>query len=336
MEIKEKINAITAEYLKDNIYYPTLLQASRDLKATLGAIAGTLHDSLEGKEPIYTENGKALGPHWAILCIDDLMRTRQFTRGVFKAMDDKLKTKEHIHVLYAGTGPFATLILPVIFRFPKESVKYTLMEINPLTFDSLKTVVSAIGMDSYNIELVMADATHYQFSEGAAPDIIISETMQNFLANEQQVSIFINLMRQAGDDTLFIPEKINVSASLSQSKLVDGIKHDQHYTKIASLFEVSREALHDQIKSTKDDEKEVTLAEKQIALKEPQLKGYDSLALVTEIQVYGDEHLLLNQSGLTVPKFLLDLRQNRDKGISIKSCYKIDQKPRLEYKVTLV
>ena len=57
------------------------------------------------------------------MCVDDIMRTRRFVRGVYHAMADMLNAREgKINLLYAGTGPFAMLVLPSIYCGFRRSV----------------------------------------------------------------------------------------------------------------------------------------------------------------------------------------------------------------------
>ena len=207
MDIKKDLIRITSEYLEDTLDYEKLLKTSKEYKNVLNTLSNESLDNEKGRNDIHFNNGKALGSVWAALCIDDLVRTRQFIRGIHKAIEEKKAKKEIIHILYAGTGPFATLILPFILRYSKSEIKYTLLEINPLSFNVLQSVISKLDLEEHDIKFVNDDATKYKFDNGT-PDIIVSETMQNSLDKEQQVSIFYNLMSQGNTDTLFIPENI--------------------------------------------------------------------------------------------------------------------------------
>ena len=64
-------------------------------------------DNKEGRKDIEYENGKALGTFWAALCLDDLVRTRQFIRGIDKAIKDKKKRK---------TNTYSTLVQDLLRR----------------------------------------------------------------------------------------------------------------------------------------------------------------------------------------------------------------------------
>lgn len=335
MDIKERLKALTAEYLSDDLNYGRLFAMTRELKAMLVWLSGTSHDTIEGRKPIHTDNGKAIGPFWAAMCVDDIMRTRRFVRGVYHALKDKLN--EHngeINVLYAGTGPFAMLILPSLLRFAPERIHYTFMEINPITIESLQSVLKTIGVDEYKIELVMADASRCELDKNKLPDLIISETMQNMLAREQQVPIFLNLMRQAKQDTVFIPESIELFVGVKPNRRDEEITRED-YRKLDCLFAVNREAMAPLIKDKAPQSTEtMVFNERQTLIKEELEQERMQPVLFTEVQVYKDERLLVNESGLTTPKDLLGNGVAEGQAMQIKSRYKIDKEPKLEYEIS--
>ena len=152
MELQKEIIRITSEYFNDHLDYQKLSIASKEYKNLLNGICGQNMDVENGRNDIDLDNGKALGTFWAALCMDDMIRTRRFIRGINKAIQEKINKQKSLHILYAGTGPFATLILPFIFRYPKEDMKYTLLEINPFSFEILKDVILKLGLKDYNIK----------------------------------------------------------------------------------------------------------------------------------------------------------------------------------------
>ena len=109
MNLRKEIIRTILEYLKDEIDYLRLLKATQEDKAILNNFTEKDLDSEEGKNDLYFENGKALSTYHAALCLDDLIRTKKFIRGIDKAIIEKSKNKP-IHILYAGTGSFAPLI----------------------------------------------------------------------------------------------------------------------------------------------------------------------------------------------------------------------------------
>jgi len=64
-----------------------------------------------------TQKGKAVSMTTAAQCAEEYMRTQVFLRGVHQAIQDQLSQHKSIHILYAGTGPFGLLVLPLLHAF---------------------------------------------------------------------------------------------------------------------------------------------------------------------------------------------------------------------------
>jgi predicted RNA methylase len=331
MKLQQDIIRITAEYFKDEIDYKTLLDASNAYKELLYDICEENLNDDSTRSDIHFENGKALGTYWAALCLDDLMRTRQFIRGTNNAFKDKLAQQENLSVLYAGTGPFATILLPILLRHPQKTVKYTFLEINEISLRLVKKVVAKLELSDYDIEFVQADATTYQLQENK-PDIIISETMQNGLFKEQQVSIFYNLMEQAKTETVFIPEDISLFVGLKQGGIPFEKLTREHFTKQEKVLQISKENMVSQ----KDVKGEPIFPKQEVYLNSDQMQGFNQLVLITHIQVYKNEVIRLNESGLTTPRYIADTPSNAEDDLSIKTQYVISDEPKLDYNIVSI
>ena len=332
MDIKKDLIRITSEYLEDTLDYEKLLKTSKEYKNVLNTLSNENLDNEKGRNDIHFNNGKALGSVWAALCIDDLIRTRQFIRGIHKAIEEKKAKKEIIHILYAGTGPFATLILPFILRYSKSEIKYTLLEINPLSFNVLQNVISKLGLEKHDIKFVNDDATKYKFDNGT-PDIIVSETMQNALDKEQQVSIFYNLMSQGNTDTIFIPENIIVSIDIKEKGIAVEKLQRKHYHKQNIIFELSKETMFTSEEIEFKPGKEPKFPKKATIIEKEKLVGFNELVLITEIQVFKDIKIILNESGLTTPKSIKDISENHQGAININSQYVIGTSPKFDLEI---
>jgi hypothetical protein len=72
-----------------------------------------------------TPAGLAIDTRSAALCIFDMMRTRKFLLGIRDAIDEKLRIDpgQPVTILYAGTGPFATLLTPLITVFRPDQLQ---------------------------------------------------------------------------------------------------------------------------------------------------------------------------------------------------------------------
>lgn len=330
MNIQKEIINITSEYFEDKIDYLKLSNASKAYKKILEELCGQNLNIDEGRADIAHENGKALSTYFAAMCLDDILRTRQFIRGIDKAIKAKLSDKP-IHVLYAGTGPFATLILPFLFRHNKATIKYTLLEVNPFTFGALQDVLSKLGVEDYDITLVNEDATKYKVDTANEPDIIISETMQNALAKEQQVPIFLNLMKQVQSECIFIPEKIEIHLGLGKfnNEVENGVR--LQHKKIEKVFEVSKAA------TFSSDDDNFTLLEDQnfikrkTVIKNDEVVKFNQVLFITEIDVFDNEKISINDSGLTTPIILEDIPHDLKNDITVNTQYIITSEPTLEY-----
>lgn len=334
MDIQKELTRVTSEYFKDSIDFQKLSNISKEYKAILHTISGQNIDIEEGRNDIENQDGTSLGTFWAALCLDDIWRTRQFIRGIDKAIKD-IKNQNSIHILYAGTGPFATLILPIILRYPKKNIRYTLLEINPFTFGILQKVLSKIGLEDDRIKLVKANATTYQIDPKNKPDILISETMQSALAKEQQVSIFLNLMSQVSSDAIFIPEKIALHLALKKTKTPVGRFLEEDYTNIEKIFEISKEAMLDSYPLKNKENSIKSFAKKKTIIKENMSKTSCFLVLNTYIQVYKDIKIDVNESGLTIPLILQEIPNDIKGVITVDTQYVISQEPKLEYQITM-
>lgn len=332
--IKDELLRIASVYLEETIDYKKLSQVTKDYKALLQSLNTNDLNTREGRQHIYMNNGLAIGPFWAALCLDDIMRTRQFIRGTHKAILDKLiQTSGKIHIMYAGTGPFATLLLPLIFKYPKERIDYTFLEINPISFDWLKSLINSAGLASYPINMLLTDASTYTIDKNCIPDIIISETMQNALDKEQQVPIFLHLMHQAKPDTIFIPEKISIYIGLKQKGINDTKLENKHYQRLKKILEISKKSMQAFIQRPEEWQYGQAFGAEQTIIKKEQQTNSNSLLLFTDIQVYGDEYLEISQSGLTLPRNILDLIDSQKRKLTINSRYLISNKPKLEYEI---
>lgn len=334
MNNREQLLQIASVYLDENLDFKELTNATQSYKKLLETVTGADLNTDTGRQHVSNANGIAIGTYWAALCLDDFMRTRQFIRGIHVAIEEKLQQQQDtLHIMYAGTGPYATLLLPLIFKYPKERIRYTFMEINAFTYNIMQTVLAGVGLEDYNIETVLTDACTYVIEDGNKPDIIISETMQNALANEHQVPIFFNLMHQAKADTVFIPEKIEIYWGLKQSGVPLLELTKVHYHQVKKILEVSKEAMFSLIQNPNALQEGQPFGEEQTIIEAQDQEGYTELLLLTEIQVYKQERLEVKQSGLTLPKIVLHDLSTSTQKLMIKSHYKISEKPTLEYEI---
>lgn len=272
------------------------------------------------EEDIYLPSGKAISPSGAAHCLLEMKRTTIFLRGIKKAIDYKVKsTNKLVRILYAGCGPYATLITPLLHYYSTDKIRITLLDINSVSLAAAEKLLKELGLESYVEQFILDDATTYKV---ALPyDIVISETMQSGLKKEPQVAIAQNLIPQCSEDTIFIPEKIRIDAFLRKRGIWDGeqlLEAGGEISYLCELFTVSKENL------------DSSVFRKIVNLPQTHNKPYD-LFLHTTINVFGDEVLGLNDCSLNLPLKYYEIRDGYPS--LIEFWYNQSSKPRIESKV---
>lgn len=314
---------ITKVFLQDNLDYLALTEAIQHYKEILQSLAPIDLENLENRKDIQAKGGLAIGPAWAALCIDDMARTRQFVKGISQAINTVLSKKtDHtpVEILYAGTGPFATLVLCLLPRYTPQQIQLTLLEINPISFQAVQKVFEQLGLQAFVRDFIQENAVTYHIKH--TPDIIISETMIRALDKEPQVAIMMNLLDQVGSTTLMIPQNIRLSLGVSRLN--------------SKAFKIDQETLDTLLEITPRNLKLYREAggfpTKQVKVNLNEWKNYHDLNIDTDIQVYEDCHISFNLSGLTVPKKILDIAQTKENEVGFEFQYQIEPIPELTIK----
>lgn len=247
-------------------------------------------DKEDGRAHIKTAYGNAIGSFWAANCSREVFRTQRFSRGLYNAVSEALTLrKKTVHVLYAGTGPFATLALPVMMQFSPEQVQFTLLEINPKSIDVLKKVIDSLNLHAYIKEIHQCDASVWEIPSKEV-DIVISETMYTALKSEPQVAIMLNLASQLPEETVFLPEEISVS-------LCKWNKDHKEPEKLAELMRFDKALMYSIINNSPD--KNWYFPEQQI---QTNLTENEQLYFTTDIRINEGNILGFNESSLNLPE----------------------------------
>ncbi|RBQ06635.1 hypothetical protein [Pedobacter miscanthi] len=308
------------------------------LYSKLTAIEGVLapSDTDEVFEEL-SENGTRVNPYMAAYCFLDYLRSYKFTLGIKKLIDDKLNqgNQKPLQILYAGTGPYASLILPLTTVFSAHQIQVTLLDIHQSSLDAVNKLISAFNLEAYFNGYIKADATLFIPDDHINYDIIISETMDKALRKEPQVAIFNHLRQFLKPDGAFIPEEIRVD--LYQSKWdeeknpafeyfldAETRKHNAAFReKITNLMAINKHSVTI-FKRTNSDH---LLFLKKIDPENFKAE-YTALLLLTEIQVYKDITLTEDESILTEKDYLSPLNDRiLQSGLSFY--YKMDNDPRI-------
>ncbi|SDH59153.1 Predicted RNA methylase [Pedobacter terrae] len=280
-----------------------------------GINAGNITD-----EDIYLPNGKAVSSIKAAHCLKELERTRRFIRGINQAINQLLNAMpgQTVHILYAGCGPYATLLTPLTSKFTSAQINFILLDINPDSLDAAKALYEELGLSEYVIDYVCTDATTYEFPNHIRIDMVISETMLNALRKEPQVAIMNNLIPQMHPKAIFIPENITVEAVLTrweeEYKYFTIPEYLPKRIKAGLVYSASREFKLPQ----------------PVVLQVPASETHKQLSLFTEITVFGKEVLTTYNCSLTLPLAICKL-QNQKGDMTITFEYVMSDKPGFVY-----
>lgn len=278
-------------------------------------------------EDTFLNQGVAINPKAAAYCIKDYRRSVVFIRGVYSALQifkQRDESGKKLKVLYAGCGPFATLILPLLPLFKPDELDFHLLDIHQASLDSVAHLLKALNLDGYDIKLVQGDACQYQHSE--LLDLIIVETMQKALEQEPQFMVTMNLANQLDANGIFVPEEINVSLGLAdleeESKVYPIIK-------LIQLSSVNAKLLKNKIQSSIQTENDVlplgrvTIPDlSQLANLQPQL--------LTQVSVFGEHVLGDYDASITLPSRCYDL-EPMAAGRTYQASYLLGNYPKIDF-----
>lgn len=295
----QTLSLITSSFLEDQINYQTLSQSTDQFFRLLIDITQMGAAENDHQKHVLLPEGKAIGPYWAALCVNDLMRTRSFIRGLYYAIwaAKKKFPDTPIHVLYAGTGPFATLALPLTTVFTPDEVQFTFLEANPITLEMLHRTIEAFGIQPFIKDVILTDATVYHPTDTV--HVLLSETMQHALDKEPQVAITQHLVPYLHPDGFLIPESIVIQAGLlnpadEMKRMQDFIHPPEYYIRYLDvILDLNRHSAISYIKAFPVIEIEVN---------NKITREYPELNLFTHIRVFGNEIITPWQSGLSLPK----------------------------------
>jgi len=264
-------------------------------------------------ESTQLSSGLALAPDLAAQCIFDEKRTAAFLRGTSSAIEAARARfpGETIEVVYAGTGPFAPFVVPLL---PRGGVRFTLIDVDARSLRILRALLERLGLRDH-AEIVHADATEYRHPTSI--HVVVSETMQRSLAVEPFVAIARNLRAQLAPSGIFVPERVTVDVALvdpdRERARWRGVDVATAYVRLARIVDT-------------------TVKLDPVIVSIPPTRIPQWLALLTEIDVFADERLRSYDSGLTVPEILWPLSPARANDV-IEFRYEEGAHPRIAWSV---
>jgi hypothetical protein len=250
-------------------------------------------------------SGNAVSTIKAAHCLLEFQRTAVFLRGIYKAILQLKKDfpNERLHILYAGCGPYATLLTPLTAYFRADELAFYLLDINEASVEAAQKLFTELKLNDYVEEWIIADATKYQIPYGEIRHLIISETMLNALRKEPQVEIMLNLVPQLPANGLFVPQEITVSAKLLSPRLETDRyltpDHEPERINLGTVYSIGRKncAKHQPVIITIPKETGV----------------FKQLSLLTDITTFADEKLGIYASSLNMPMDLFNADEHTGK-----------------------
>lgn len=331
----EELKQITKILLKPEDDYGEIKKATDDLYNLFLSVSDFKEEDETCRKDYYLPKGKAIGTVWAGMCVNEFLRTKKFIRGTFQGIKraKEIFKDRPIHIVYAGTGPFGTLLIPLTTIFSSEEVKFTLLEINPNSIENLKNVIKAFDVEEYVEEIIQCDAVEYKADKTKPIHMVVTETMQRALKKEPQVAITLNLVSQMEEKGILIPEKVTVEAGLLDPKRdmerMRGVKgaDEDYYYPLNKIFELSKNSV------TIGKKEDYYFPEIEVELPIHVEERYRSLNLFTDIQVFGEEKLSYLQCSLNLPLRVMniDCSNNNVKKISFQ--YVINETPGFIHKL---
>jgi len=322
-----------------------ILRSSPDELGSLHLILtkmGTILSDISGVDVDTTEDiaagetktslGLAVSPVIAAKCLQDIARTRCFIQGIKQAIDDKLsENKGTVEVLYAGTGPYGLLLLPLLLVYKNSPLSITLMDIHQTSIEAVNHIVETFELTSLINSIELTDATQWHPEKDVAFDIIISETMKNALKKEPQIFIFAHLQQFLKPDGILIPEKVTLSAWLThtgnETRKQMGESVDFSPIKISDFYQLNKKT------AAQLNQQGIVNLNSEWQLPSFSKKHRD-LKFCTDIQVYQQHQLTEFQSDLTSNENFFDCKLQSNKRIKFE--YKMKPEPHFSWNSELL
>lgn len=325
-EKKQQLKAITGDLIHPQINYSAVRNACLALSDFFCNMTGFDPEDPNNQAHCSTSVGLAVSPYAAMSCITDMMRTRNFMMGIQEAVQSRIKLfpDRPVLVFYAGTGPFASLLIPLTTVFTPDQLQMVLLDINPISTNYVKKIVEELSLQPYVTAIETADATQYKIPEQYQPDILLSETMKAGLLKEPQFTICAHLLSQCTKNPILIPELIQVNLCIIRNKN----KELSEKKCLTSLIRLNRE-LFDQTPASMQalqNIREGMLVE----FPEDLLDSQHKIVLDTSIRIFNAHQLKHNESGLTIPAVLDNLLQERYPLGTRRFRYRITSEPYFE------
>ncbi len=322
------------------------IEKMHKIYSAVGGISGDFFDVIRS-ENTRIPAGTALSTQMAAQCIFDFTRTYKFIKGVFLAFEELITRfpNDKIRILYAGSGPYAPLIFPLITQFHPGRMQITILDIHKDSVDSVKKIVTEFGFEKYFKNIIKADAAYFKPSDREKPHLIITETMQQALEKEPQVAIMLNLAPHLIDNGIYIPERISLIAGISDkrknnfSNIPVDLKPENkenkkitgHFSESSTAFEINAaDCCSGKLKTDFDiNTSEMFLSGNIFKIPES-INEHQVLNIFTEVLVYENVKIGEREATITFPKELFKPGTKRA-GAMIRFRYYLGANPGLRF-----
>ena len=338
--IKETIKTSVERILNTDSDYGELKESVENLRKIFKDFSGMDYNFL-GKEEDFIKlpTGVAISPENAAACLSDFLRSVKFIRGVNSAINysiEKFKN-EKVHLLYAGTGPLGTLVIPQLHLFNPEKLMITYLDINEKSLAELRKIIEGLNLSSYTNSIICNDASTYKHPKDDPIHIVLSETMQIGLKKETQVAITLNMVQQLHEEGILIPENIEIGVEgiPIKTRLDEEEKPNKKIPEISlgKIFELNKYTAKEiPLKySSHGNLGEVRIPAEKIIIPEEIIYPL-KLNISTRIKVYNDIYINERESSLT-GKYTINSKAPFYGGNILEFSYKIDKNPQFVYRL---
>ena len=301
----------------------------------------TFHDDPIQASPLRTELklpfGKAISPDDAANCMRDVCRTAQFYRGIRLGLEQLITTcsERPLRIVYAGCGPFAALVVPLMPLLEPGEIEFHLWEVHEQSLELSRQLIHQLGLEAFVGEYWLGDASlEHNLTQNV--HMVITETMQAALAKEPQVAITANLAPRLPKGGILIPEKIRLIATLldpsQEFALAQGQKTEGFRKDLGVAFELDRESVCEIEKlHAANPSQKIRIPSRRVVIPYPNSSSH-KLWIRTQIRIFGAVELGDYDSGLTIP-MAAPVEESLVGGEEVQFYYELGQAPGLRCEV---
>ncbi len=325
---RDELVKLTETLLNRDATHAQLLNAARSLSEffeRFSPISTRADRSKLGDDATHTylSSGIAISPLDAAICTNEYMRTAKYLRGVYEAMNDLITRfqSKKVQILYAGCGPYATLVIPLLHYFDPKNVEVHFLDIHASALRSVKTIIDKLGFEEFVSGYIQEDATLYKAKSDL--HMVITETMKAAFDNEPQIAVTLNLLPQLHEEGIFIPQRVVVGFETAHYKPVveNSVIHrikDSNYLCDVIDMDTTQAMSNENFICTKAHSITKNIDEKMDA------------QFTTTIYIYSEHVLRENECSLNIPKKITFERKLAIND-TVHFAYKFKNVPTIEY-----